>query len=105
MTRRSWLALFAAPALPGAVRWPEGLRRRTAAYLETHRREEGGYGWVSDVAAHVTPTFSVVGSYRVLGMEDPGAERVAAFVRDVYPVPEIRRKETARHLAARTCIR
>ncbi|MGE5568151.1 MAG: prenyltransferase/squalene oxidase repeat-containing protein [Rhodospirillales bacterium] len=93
-TRRSWLALFAAAA-GSAVAAPlsESLRKRIAAFLETHRRPEGGYGWASDVIAHTTPTFGVVGSYRLLGLPVPEAAAVARFVRENYPVPEIRRKD------------
>lgn len=92
MDRRTCLSLlgscaFAAPA------FPEQFRRTVAAYLETHRRVEGAYGWASDVTAQVTPTFGAVGSYAVLGLPVPDAPQVASFVRNTYPVPEPRRKE------------
>jgi len=95
MNRRTAIGLlassFAAPAAP--VTWPEAWRRRIAAFLETHRRPEGGYGWASDVVAQVTPTFGAAGSYRTIGLTMPDASRAAAFVRQNYPVPERRRKE------------
>ncbi|MFN7939649.1 MAG: prenyltransferase/squalene oxidase repeat-containing protein [Bryobacteraceae bacterium] len=92
MNRRTCLSLlgscaFAAPA------FPERFRRTVAAYLERHRRAEGAYGWASDVTAQVTPTFGAVGSYALLGQPVPEAAAVASFVRNTYPVPELRRKE------------
>lgn len=93
MTRRTWLPLLCAPALSAAIAWPEEFRKQTARYLESHRRPEGGYGWSSEVVAHITPTFGVVGSYHALGLDAPDAARTAAFARDVYPVPELRRKD------------
>lgn len=93
ITRRTWMSLFAAPALSAVFPWPESFRRQTARYLETHRRPEGGYGWSSDVVAHISPTFGAVGSYQMLGLDVPDEDRAAAFARDVYPVPELRRKD------------
>lgn len=94
MHRRTCLTLFASAAFAAPPStFPERFRRQLAAYLETHRRPEGAYGWSSDITAQVSPTFGVVGAYHLLGMAVPDAERVAAFVRDTYPVPELRRKE------------
>jgi hypothetical protein len=94
MHRRACLTLLGSasigfPQPPFADRF----RREVATYLEAHRRPEGAYGWVSDVTAQVSPTFGVVGAYDALGMDVPDAARVAAFVRNTYPVPELRRKE------------
>jgi hypothetical protein len=63
------------------------------AYLEKHRRNEGAYGWSSDATAQLTPTFAVVGSYRLLGRSVPDPARIAAFVRTYYPAPEVRRTD------------
>lgn len=93
ITRRTWMSLLSAPALSAAISWPESFRQRTARYLETHRRPEGGYGWTSDVVAHISPTFGVIGSYHLLDLDVPDADRAAAFARDIYPVPELRRKD------------
>lgn len=83
----STLVASAAPPLP------DGLRRRISGYLETLRRAEGAYGWEGDVTAQASPTFGVVGSYRLLGLPVPEASRVAEFVRTHYPVAERRRTE------------
>ena len=94
MTRRTCLALLtSAWAAPAAPKWPKQFSTRLAAYLETHRRPEGAYGWSSDVVAHVSPTFGVVGSYRLLGLTVPDAGSVAKFVRETYPVNERRRTD------------
>jgi hypothetical protein len=95
MTRRTCLALltsaWAAPA--AAPKLPKTVGARLPAYLEAHRRPEGGYGWSSDVTPHVTPTFGVVGSYRLLGLATPKADAVGRFVRETYPVNERRRTD------------
>lgn len=93
MNRRSCLMLFGAALAPAAVRWPERFSQRIAQWLETHRRAEGGYGWLTDVVGQVTPTFAAVGCYHVLGKRPPNAAGAASFVRNHYPVPEVRRKD------------
>lgn len=91
-TRRTVLTLLASTAA-ASVRWPDAFRRRVLAYLETHRRPEGAYGWSSDVTPQVTPTFAVAGCHHLFGAAVPDAARVAAFVRDHYPAPEPRRTD------------
>jgi hypothetical protein len=93
ISRRMAIALLGSAAAAAPARWPDAWRRKIADFLETHRRPEGAYGWASDVTAQVTPTYGVVGSYRILGLPVPNAAQVAAFVRDTYPVPPARRKE------------
>lgn len=97
MTRRSLLALLTGP-LVARILWPERFRRQVLDYLEAHRRPGGGYGWSSDAVGQLTPTFAVIGCYRALGVEIPDAPRVAAFIRDNFPVPERRRAEKDRPL-------
>ena len=95
MTRRTALGLFFAgfQARSAAPKWRSEWLSKIPAFLETHRRAEGAYGWSSDVIAHVTPTWGAVSSYRLLGLDVPDASRVADFVRKTYPVPEGRRKD------------
>lgn len=101
MHRRTFVSLIAAPmaacAAPftaiAAPAWPDELRRKLTRYLESLRRPEGAYGWEGDVTAQVSPTFGVVGSYRLLGLPVPESARVAEFVRSHYPVAERRRTE------------
>ena len=40
-------------------------------YLETLARPDGGYGWDDQPHSHLTPTFAVIGSYRLLGQTPP----------------------------------
>ena len=92
MTRRSLLSLFGA-SLRAVPRWPSPMVRRIVDYIARHRRSEGGYGWISDVTAQVTPTFGAVGSLVLIEQDVPEAGAVARFVRETYPVPERRRTE------------
>ena len=87
-TRREWLLSAAA-----AATWRDSLRGTVLPYLAKHKRPEGGYGWDTDVVAHTTPTFGVIGCHELLGAPVPDASRVAEFVRNTYPVPERRRTE------------
>lgn len=65
----------------------EPTRTAIAAYLEHHRKPSGGYGWISRTNAHITPTFAVVASYRLLGLPVPDMAAVAAFVQSHNPFP------------------
>jgi hypothetical protein len=79
----------AAAALPVSVfgqareiaNWREGLLR----YLESLARPDGGYGWEGQEHSHLTPTFYVIGCYRVLGHTVPKKDRLAEFVRTHHP--------------------
>ncbi|MCC6264160.1 MAG: prenyltransferase [Bryobacterales bacterium] len=94
MHRRTFVSLAAlSMAAHAAPVWPDAIRQRILRYIETLRRPEGAYGWRGDVTAQVSPTFGVVGSYRLLGLPVPEAPRVAEFVRTHYPVAERRRTE------------
>lgn len=94
MHRRTFVSLMASPfAARAAPAWQDGLQGKIAGYLKTLRRPEGAYGWRGDVTAQVSPTFGVVGSYRLLGLPVPESPRVAEFVRTHYPVAERRRTE------------
>jgi hypothetical protein len=87
-SRRDWLLSTTA-----AMTWRDSLRNTLLPYLAAHKRTEGGYGWSSDVVAHTTPTFAVVGCYEVLRLPVPDSHGVAEFVRNNYPVPERRRTD------------
>ncbi len=86
-------ALMGGSLTTAAVRWPPRFTERLTAWLETHRRPEGGYGWASDSVSQVTPTLGVLGCYQVLGKRPPNASRVASFVGNNYPVSKRRRTE------------
>ena len=55
------------------------------AYLETLAREDGGYGWEGQEHSHLTPTFFVIGCYRLLQRPIPRQTVVAEFVRTHHP--------------------
>jgi hypothetical protein len=54
-------------------------------WLETHARDDGGYGWDGQDHSHLTPTFFVIGCYRVLKRQPPRAKQLAAFIRAHHP--------------------
>src|SRR5207237_31688 len=93
MNRRAMLKSVAvagtAAALPlsllGQAR--EGSKRREATlrYLEQLARPGGGYGLEGQEHPHLTPTFYVVGSYRVLGQTAPKKDQLAVFIRTHHP--------------------
>ncbi len=69
-------------AAPAAA--PQG-RGAIVAFLERHRREGGGYGWADQPLAHLTPTFGVIGAYRLLGALPPEPAPLAEWVRRNHP--------------------
>lgn len=97
LTRRGFARSLAASAFLcgscAALAFGATEMRRLIAYLESHRKPDGAYGWKPATRSHVTPTFGVVGSYVLLYAAVPDASAVASFVRDHYPVPERRRTE------------
>lgn len=91
MNRRSILKsaalAAAASACPGLL-LGQGTKtgnERIAAYLETLARPDGGYGWDGQEHAHLTPTFFVIGTYRLLKNEPPRKAKLIEFVRTHHP--------------------
>jgi hypothetical protein len=60
-------------------------RTKVLAYLETHARKDGGYGWEGQQRGHLTPTFAVVVDYDLYHWPEPprGTHRATAPVRKV----------------------
>ncbi|HUR59023.1 MAG TPA: prenyltransferase/squalene oxidase repeat-containing protein [Opitutaceae bacterium] len=102
MTRREILKTLAATgamaALPGVVR-AAGAPSSAAitAFLETHRKDDDGYGWGDQVLSHLTPTFHVIGAYRVLGQTPPNKDRLVQYVRTHHP-RELKKLEQERRI-------
>ncbi|WP_414665094.1 prenyltransferase/squalene oxidase repeat-containing protein [Horticoccus sp. 23ND18S-11] len=71
---------FGAPANP-----PPASSRRIADYLETLARPDGGYAWGDQESSHLTPTYGVIGAYRLLGIAPPRRETLVAYVRAHHP--------------------
>src|SRR4051794_37043327 len=57
----------------------------TVAYLKSLARSDGGYSWDDQDRSHLTPTFAVIGCYRLLGEDPPEPRRLAEFVRTHHP--------------------
>ena len=67
------------------------------SYLETLRRPGGGYAFADQERSHLTPTFAVIGCYRLLQMPVPRAAEVAAYVRANHP-RELKKLEQERRV-------
>jgi hypothetical protein len=84
MNRRTLLkAIAIAPALP-RLAWTEP-SDQIVNYLETLARGDGGYGWDGQEHSHLTPTFYVIGCYRILKREIPRKAQLVEFVRMHHP--------------------
>ena len=79
----------AAAAFPvqlfGQVRATSNWHSAVLRYLETLARSDGGYGWEGQEHSHLTPTFYVVGCYRLLGQMPPRKNQLAEFIRTHHP--------------------
>src|SRR5690349_7405568 len=55
-------------------------KKRVIEYLQRHARKDGGYGWAGQERSHLTPTFAVMGCYKLLGEEPPNKKALAQYV-------------------------
>jgi len=93
MNRRAMLKAVAVAAAGAAFPLPLVSQSRTDSqwrsailrYLESLARSDGGYGWEDQEQSHLTPTFYVIGCYRVLGESPPEMRRLAEFIRTHHP--------------------
>ncbi len=60
-------------------------KKRVIEYLQRHARADGGYGWDGQGRSHLTPTFAVIGCYKLLGEEPPNKKALAQYVRAHHP--------------------
>lgn len=106
LTRRDTLKTLAlggaAMALPRAFGQASGGATSAAArtilgYLQTLRKEDGGYGFEDQVLPHLTPTFAVIGCYRLLKTPPPDQARLAEWVRTHHP-RELKKLEQERRV-------
>jgi hypothetical protein len=79
------LAAASAPPADGVLAYLEGLAR------------EGGYGWSDQEIPHLTPTYGVIGCYRLLGQTPPRRETLARYVAGGHP-REIKKLEQERRI-------
>jgi hypothetical protein len=54
-------------------------------YLERLSRPDHGYAWEDQPTSHLSPTFAVIGCYRLLGEEPPAKDKLAEFVVGHHP--------------------
>ncbi|HEX5176186.1 MAG TPA: prenyltransferase/squalene oxidase repeat-containing protein, partial [Chthoniobacteraceae bacterium] len=66
-------------------------------YLESLARGDGGYAWEDQEQSHLTPTFAVIGCYKILGQLPPNPARVAEFVRTHHPA-QLKKLEQERRM-------
>ena len=95
VNRRDLLKWSAGASLGALALWPPaqgvacsdvpGWKQRTLAYVQGLSRPDGGYAWEDQEQSHLTPTFAVIGTYRLLGELPPDSERLAEFVRSHHP--------------------
>jgi hypothetical protein len=71
--------------------------RAITDYLESLARPDGGYAWGDQEMSHLTPTFGVIGAYRVLQEMPPRREALVQFVRTHHP-REIKKLEQERRI-------
>jgi hypothetical protein len=60
-------------------------REEVTRYLERLARPDGGYAWEDQEGSHLSPTFAVIGCFRLLKHDPPDRSRLAEFVRTHHP--------------------
>ncbi|MBM3851856.1 MAG: prenyltransferase, partial [Verrucomicrobia bacterium] len=102
LTRRAALKTFAGAGAVAAL--PRHLTAQSAAgreavlrYLASHARPDGGYAFEDQPRSHLTPTYAVIGSYRLLGEAPPNKARLIDYVRTHHP-RELKKLEQERRI-------
>lgn len=89
ISRRTLLRTAAAAgvcaALPDVAAGAEDWQAAVTTYLESLARTDGGYAWPDQPQSHLTPTFAVIGCYRLLKRQPPKKDRLVEFVRTHHP--------------------
>ena len=67
------------------------------AYLGTLARPDHGYAWDDQPLSHLTPTYAVIGAYRLLGRMPPNRAALVEFVRTHHP-RELKKLEQERRI-------
>ena len=106
VTRRDMIKLMAvagaasscATNVFGQAKRPDAPSVRTITdYLQTLARPDGGYAWGDQEITHLTPTFGVIGAYRVLQQTPPNKDKLVAYVRTHHP-RELKKLEQERRI-------
>ena len=67
------------------------------AYLASHARADGGYAFSDQQRSHLTPTYAVIGAYRLLGQMPPNRVALTDYVRTHHP-RELKKLEQERRI-------
>ncbi len=100
LTRRTLLKSAAVAGLAGAwprMNWAQAGGGPVLDYLEKHARPDGGYAFADQQRSHLTPTYAVIGAYRLLGVAPPNATALADYVRKHHP-RELKKLEQERRI-------
>ena len=102
VSRREWLKTCVAAGVVGG--WTGRLRAQAVTganlvsdYLAAHARADGGYAFADQERAHLTPTYAVIGAYRLLGQTPPNRAALAEYVRTHHP-RELKKLEQERRI-------
>ncbi len=93
LNRREWLKSLGVAGVAlgvggGDLFGAEALdwKKKIFSYLAQHPRADGGYAWGDQDDSHLTPTFAVIGCYKLLGELPPEAKKLAEWVRANHPL-------------------
>ena len=59
--------------------------RNVLGYLESLRREDGGYAWPDQDRSHLTPSFAAIGCYHILECTPPDKKSLVEFIQTHHP--------------------
>jgi len=93
MVRAAAAGTFLGPFVGCAYRRAAGAREPipnwkepVLGYLKSLARPDGGCGWEDQPDSHLTPTFAVIGCYRLLKKDPPAKKALAQFVHTHHPI-------------------
>ena len=102
LTRRELLKSLATIGVVGG--WAGRLGAQSSAsasavidYLASHARADGGYAFSDQQRSHLTPTYAVIGAYRLLGQTPPNSAALVDYVRTHHP-RELKKLEQERRI-------
>ena len=102
VSRREVLKTLVAAGVVGG--WTTRLAAQTPTdaspvigYLAAHARPDGGYAFADQQRSHLTPTYAVIGAYRVLGLMPPNRAALVDYVRTHHP-RELKKLEQERRI-------
>ncbi len=102
LTRRAMLTHLASAgailALPRRIAaQPFGGRAAILSYLAAHARSDHGYAFADQARSHLTPTFAVIGCFRLLEAMPPNRDALRDFLRANHPRELQRQQRERRH--------